>query len=61
MAKWQDKYVLVGIKPGKVVLKNGREIDFSDPLLKTKTVEDAFKLGTRYLKLKTKPSSKPAE
>ena len=57
MAKWNDKYELVGIQPGKVILKNGREIDFSDPNLKLETVEEAYKTGTRFLKPKgVKPS-----
>lgn len=49
---WTDKYQLVGIKPGKVVLKDGSTIDFSDPNLKIDRVEAAYKRGTRFLKLK---------
>lgn len=51
---WTDKYQLVGIKPGKVVLKNGREIDFSDQTLSIEKVDAAFATGTRFLKLKKK-------
>jgi len=62
MAKWTDKYELVGIKPGKVILKNGKKIDFSNPELTVKMVDDAYNLGTQYLKLKKeKTTSKPAE
>lgn len=62
MAKWTDKYELVGIQPGEVVLKNGKKIDFSNPELTTEMVDDAFKTGTQYLKLKKeKANSKPAE
>lgn len=62
MAKWTDKYELVGIQPGVVVLKNGNKIDFSNPELTTEMVDDAFKTGTQYLKLKKeKANSKPAE
>lgn len=60
MAKWTDKYELVGIKPGEVVLKNGSKIDFSAAELTVSAVDDAYKLGCSYLKLKTKPS-KPSE
>lgn len=62
MAKWTDKYELVGIQPGEVVLSNGKKIDFSSPYLTTEMVDEAHKTGTRFLKLKKeKANSKPAE
>jgi len=62
MAKWTDKYELVGIKPGEVILRNGKKIDFSNPGLTVKMVDDAYNTGTKYLKLKKeKTNPKPAE
>jgi len=61
MAKWTDKYELVGIQPGKVILKNGKEIDFSNQHLTTEMVDEAYKIGTRFLRLrKEKANPKPA-
>ena len=51
---WTDKYQLIGIKPGKVVLRGGKSIDFSDPNLSIERVDAAFDAGTRFLKLKKK-------
>ncbi len=51
---WKDKYQLIGIKPGKVVLSNGKTIDFSDSDLPLEQVDAAYKSGIPYLRLKGK-------
>ena len=51
---WKDKYQLIGIKPGKVVLSNGKTIDFADPDLPLEQVDAAYKSGIPYLRLKGK-------
>lgn len=58
---WKNKYQLIGIKPGKVVLSNGKTIDFADPNLTIEQVDAAYKSGIPYLRLKSKKQTDEKE
>lgn len=49
---WTDKYEIVGIVPGRIVTKLGKEVDLSDKSLPVALLDDIYASGSAYLKLK---------
>ena len=59
---WVNKFEVVGIKPGKVVLPGYGTLDLSDESLPMDLVQGAYDRGCPYLKLKNmKESEKDSE
>lgn len=54
---WKDKYVVVGIKPGRVVTKLG-EVDLSNDDLPVSLLDSMYEAGSTYLKKKKLPAKK---
>lgn len=55
---WVNKFEVVGIKPGKVVLPGYGTLDLSDESLPMDLVQGAYDRGCPYLKLKIEKESK---
>ena len=59
---WVNKFEVVGIKPGKVVLPGYGTLDLSDESLPMDRVQGAYDRGCPYLKLKNvKESEKDSD
>ncbi len=50
--KWTDKYDVVGIKAGRIVMGKRGEIDLSDNSLPISLVDALYKEGCPYIKPK---------
>lgn len=57
--RWQEKYKIVGIKPGTIVHSKYGELDLSNPDISIEIIKDIYQGGCPYLKeIKLKKSDK---